>query len=43
VLRAFQKKSPSGVKTARKDVELIYKRLNEARIDYENQYGKGAK
>jgi phage-related protein len=43
VLHALQKKSPSGVKTARKDVELIGKRLNEARIDYETRYGKAAK
>src|SRR6266404_289678 len=35
VLHAFQKKSPSGIKTARKDVELIGKRLNEGRADYQ--------
>lgn len=40
VLHAFQKKSPSGVRTTRKDVELIGKRLNEARIDYETRFGK---
>ena len=40
VLHAFQKKSPSGVKTASKDVELIGRRLNEARLDYETRYGK---
>lgn len=40
VLHAFQKKSPSGVKTARKDVDLIGKRLNEARMDYEERFGK---
>ena len=38
VLHAFQKKSPSGIKTARKDVELIGRRLNEARADYEVRY-----
>ncbi len=43
VLHAFQKKSPSGVKTARKDVELIGRRLNEARADYEVRYGKEKK
>jgi phage-related protein len=43
VLHVFQKKAPSGVKTARKDVELIGKRLNEARIDYATRYGKAAK
>ncbi len=40
VLHAFQKKSPSGTKTARKDVQLIGRRLNEARADYEVRYGK---
>src|ERR1700692_1399580 len=39
VLHAFQKKSPSGIKTARKDVELIARRFNEARADYEVRYG----
>ena len=43
VLHAFQKKSPSGVKTARKDVELIGRRLNEARADYEVRYGQEKK
>ncbi len=43
VLHAFQKKSPSGIKTARKDVELIGRRLNEARADYEVRYGKEKK
>ena len=43
VLHGFQKKSPSGVKTARKDVELITRRLNEARADYEVRYGTGEK
>jgi phage-related protein len=42
VLHAFQKKSPSGVKTARRDVELIGRRLREAeaKADYEVLYGK---
>jgi phage-related protein len=40
VLHAFQKKSPSGIKTARRDVERIHKRLQEARADYEARYGK---
>jgi phage-related protein len=43
VLHAFQKKSPSGIKTSRKDVELIGRRLNEARTDYEVRYGKREK
>lgn len=43
VLHAFQKKSPSGIKTARKDVELIARRLHEARADYEVRHVKGKK
>ncbi len=43
VLHAFQKKSPSGIKTAKRDVELIGRRLNEARIDYEHRYGNAAR
>jgi phage-related protein len=40
VLHAFQKKSPSGTRTARKDVELIEERLKAGRRDYEARYGK---
>jgi phage-related protein len=40
VLHVFQKKSPSGVKTARRDIELISRRLLEARLDHETRYGK---
>jgi hypothetical protein len=40
VLHAFQKKSPSGIKTARKDFELIGRRLNEARADYEVRFAQ---
>ena len=43
VLHAFQKKSPSGIRTTRKDVELIGRRLNEARMDYEVRYGSREK
>ena len=43
VLHAFQKKSPSGIKTARKDVELIARRLHEAGSDYEVRYVKDKK
>jgi phage-related protein len=43
VLHVFQKKSPSGTKTARKDVELIGRRLDEAGADYEVRYGKEKK
>lgn len=41
VLHAFQKKSPSGIRTSRRDVELITGRLNEARTDFEVRHGKG--
>ena len=43
VLHAFQKKSPSGVRTARTDVELIARRLKVAQQDYEARYGKTGK
>lgn len=42
VLHCFQKKSPSGVRTAKHEVELIVTRLRAARVDYEGRYGKGA-
>jgi phage-related protein len=38
VLHCFQKKSPSGVRTARQDVQLIHERLKTARADYEVRY-----
>ncbi len=40
VLHAFQKKSPRGIKTARRDIELIARRLKIAQQDYEARYGK---
>lgn len=40
VLHAFQKKSPSGIRTPRRDVELVAQRLQTAREDYEVRYGK---
>jgi phage-related protein len=43
VLHAFQKKSPSGIKTPRKDVELVGRRLSEARADYKVRYGQEKK
>jgi len=43
VLHAFQKKSPSGIRTSRSDIELIARRLNEARKDFEVHYGKDRK
>ena len=42
VLHAFQKKSPSGVRTARPDIDLITERLKTAKEDYEARYGKEA-
>lgn len=40
VLHAFQKKSPSGIRTARRDVDLVTERLKAAQKDHEDQYGK---
>lgn len=40
VLHAFQKKSPSGIRTARGDVELVERRLRTAQNDYEARHGK---
>lgn len=40
VLHCFQKKSPSGIRTAKTDVDLIHERLQLARNDYEVRYGK---
>ena len=40
VLHCFQKKSPSGVRTAKQDVDLIHERLRTAQGDYEVRYGK---
>lgn len=42
VLHAFQKKSPSGIRTARRDIELVEERLKAAKRDYEARYGKEA-
>jgi phage-related protein len=39
VLHALQKKSPSGIRVPRPDVELIARRLCLASQDYEGQYG----
>jgi phage-related protein len=40
VLHCFQKKSSSGLRTARTDVETIHRRLRAARADHEVRYGK---
>lgn len=42
VLHVFQKKAPSGIKTARTDVKLIEYRLKIAKRDYEERYGEKA-
>lgn len=40
VLHAFQKKSPSGIRTAKRDVELVAQRVKMAQDDCEEHYGK---
>jgi phage-related protein len=43
VLHCFQKKSPSGIRTAMIDVDLIERRLKAAAADYEVRYGQAIK
>jgi phage-related protein len=38
VLHAFQKKSPSGARTPRRDVELVVQRLKQAQKEYEARH-----
>jgi len=40
VLHAFQKKSPSGIRTAKRDVDLVAQRLRTAERDHQEHYGK---
>lgn len=40
VLHCFQKKSPTGRKTASIDIDRIRRRLRAARDDYEARYGQ---
>lgn len=40
VLHAFQKKSPTGIRTAQRDIDLVGERLKIAKRDYEGHYGK---
>ena len=42
VLHCFQKKSPSGTRTAKTDVEMIERRLKMAKADYEVRYGQAS-
>ena len=39
VLHCFQKKSPTGIRTSRRDISLLKARLREARDDFEGRYG----
>ena len=39
VLHCFQKKSPSGIRTAKTDIDLIHARLKAAAKDYEERHG----
>jgi phage-related protein len=41
-LHCFQKKSPSGIRTATPDVELIERRLKAAQSDYKVRYGQAS-
>ncbi len=42
VLHCFQKKSPSGTRTAKTDIEMIEHRLKMAKADYEVRYGQAS-
>ncbi len=41
-LHAFQKKSPSGIRTDARDIAMVSSRLRQARDDYEREFGRGA-
>lgn len=44
VLHVFQKKSPSGIRTDRRDIDLVHQRLRLAQADYEASHAsKGTK
>jgi phage-related protein len=38
VLHCFQKKSPSGIRTAKTDIDLVHQRLKAAEQHYEEHY-----
>lgn len=40
VLHCFQKKSPSGIRTAKTDIDLVHQRLKAAQQHYEEHYGQ---
>lgn len=39
VLHVFQKKSKSGIATPKRDIDLVYSRLERAKTDYEAAFG----
>lgn len=43
VLHAFQKKSPSGIRTAQTDIDLVSERLKRAREHFESNHHPGPK
>lgn len=43
VLRCFQKKAKSGIKTPQQDIELIKRRLKAAEEDYRATHAQGGK
>ncbi len=40
VLHCFQKKSPSGIRTAQSDIDLIHERLKLAALHYKEHYDR---
>lgn len=40
VLHCFQKKSHKGIRTDKKDIDLVRTRLGVARTDYKHRYGR---
>ncbi len=40
VLHAFQKKSKKGIQTPKQDIDLIKKRLQQAKLDYQQMQDK---
>jgi phage-related protein len=43
VLHAFQKKSKKGIKTPKREIEVIKARLKVAETHYQENYGKGGR
>ena len=40
VLHCFQKKSHKGIKTDKKDIQLVEARLRDAMVDYQRRHGR---